>query len=101
MATYWDHIQACIETGIAPVVYFEQGDEHLFEIQRLPDEMKTFVKTQIKLPQFIMTVSHQAASHLEENYRRKSAVIPNAIDDTIFNLGQNNMGTLKLLHISL
>ncbi|OMF81792.1 glycosyltransferase family 4 protein [Paenibacillus glucanolyticus] len=96
VATYWDHIQACIETGIAPVVYFEQGDEHLFEIQRLPDEMKTFVETQIKLPQFIMTVSHQAASHLEENYRRKSAVIPNAIDDTIFNLGQNNMGNSQV-----
>lgn len=96
VATYWDHIQACIETGIAPVVYFEQGDEHLFEIQRLPDEVKTFVKTQMKLPQFIMTVSHQAATLLEHNYGRISAVIPNAIDHTIFNIGQNNAGNSQV-----
>ena len=25
VATYWDHIHACVERGIAPVVYFEQG----------------------------------------------------------------------------
>lgn len=84
VATYWDHIQSCIETGIAPVIYFEQGDEHLFHLERLSDEMQAFVKTQMQLPQFIMTVSHQAASLLREIFGRESVVIPNAIDHSIF-----------------
>ncbi|MUG47155.1 glycosyltransferase family 4 protein [Paenibacillus woosongensis] len=89
VATYWDHIQACIETGIAPVVYFEQGDEHLFHIERLSAEMQLFVKKQMQLPAFIMTVSHQASSALEENFGRNSVVIPNAIDHGTFKQKDN------------
>ncbi|MDR0268704.1 glycosyltransferase family 4 protein [Paenibacillus sp.] len=95
VATYWDHIQACIETGIAPVVYFEQGDEHLFHLYRLSDMQQTFVKTQMKLPQFIMTVSHQAASLLEENFGQMSVVIPNAIDHSVFNEEENYTGNAR------
>ncbi|EHB54675.1 MULTISPECIES: glycosyltransferase family 4 protein [Paenibacillus] len=84
IATYWDHIQACIETGIAPVVYFEQGDEHLFHPERLSDELRTFVETQMKLPKFIMTVSNQASSLIKQNFGRESVVIPNAINHSIF-----------------
>ncbi|MFE0559287.1 glycosyltransferase family 4 protein [Paenibacillus sp. NPDC058910] len=85
VATYWDHIQACIETGIAPVVYFEQGDEHLFHIDRLPEDVRLFAKTQLELPRFIMTVSNQAAYFLEKNFGRESQVVPNAIDHEVFN----------------
>ncbi|MGG1877320.1 glycosyltransferase family 4 protein [Paenibacillus cisolokensis] len=85
VATCWDHIQACIETGIAPVVYFEQGDDHLFHLSQLADEKLFIVKEQLQLPQFIMTVSNQAALLLEKNYGRESVVIPNAIDHNIFN----------------
>lgn len=84
VATYWDHIQACIETGIAPVIYFEQGDEHLFHLERLSAEVQSFVKSQMELPEFIMTVSNQAALLLKEKFGRKSVVIPNAIDNTVF-----------------
>ncbi|AWB46224.1 glycosyl transferase family 1 [Paenibacillus sp. CAA11] len=84
VATYWDHIQACIETGIAPVVYFEQGDEHLFHPERFQHDMKFFVSSQLKLPQFIMTVSNQAGILLKENFEVDSAVVPNAIDHEVF-----------------
>lgn len=84
VATYWDHIQACIETGIAPVVYFEQGDEHLFHIERLSEEIRSFVKVQFDLPQFVMTVSNQASLLIKNNYEREAIVIPNAIDHGIF-----------------
>lgn len=84
VATYWDHIQACIETGIAPVVYFEQGDEHLFHIERLSEDVQSYVKTQMQLPAFIMTVSHKASYSLKKNFERDSVIIPNAIDHDVF-----------------
>lgn len=84
VATHWEHIQACIETGIAPVIYFEQGAEHLFDLERLSAETQSFVKSQMELPEFIMTVSDQAALLLEEKFGRKSIVIPNSIDNEIF-----------------
>lgn len=86
VATYWDHIQACIETGIAPVVYFEQGDEHLFHIDRIPEKIRSFVEVQLGLPQFLMTVSNQASKLIKENFGREAIVIPNALDHTIFKI---------------
>ncbi|MFD7524825.1 glycosyltransferase family 4 protein [Paenibacillus chitinolyticus] len=85
VATYWDHIQACIETGLAPVVYFEQGDEHLFHPERLDPDVRNFVEIQLSLPAFIMTVSQQAAFFLKEFYSREAVVIPNAINHDVFN----------------
>lgn len=88
VATYYDHIQACIETGIAPVVYFEQGDEHLFHLDRLQYELQLFVEKQLKLPQFVCTVSHQAALLMKQNFGLDSEVIPNAIDHQVFHLNE-------------
>lgn len=38
IATYWEHIGACVEMGVAPVIYFEQGDFHLFDWDNLSEE---------------------------------------------------------------
>ncbi|MCM3493468.1 glycosyltransferase family 4 protein [Paenibacillus lactis] len=86
IATAWDHIQICIDTGIAPVIYFEQGDKHLFEPQTLSSELYETIKRQISLPAKIMTVSMNAKKALAENYNRLDAeIINNAIDNELFN----------------
>ncbi|QHE54104.1 glycosyltransferase family 4 protein [Pontibacillus sp. HMF3514] len=84
VATYWDHIQACVETGIAPVVYFEQGDFHLFEYEKMNATLKKFITKQFELPEFIYTVSESTAQYIEEIYNREAKVIHNAIDETVF-----------------
>ena len=86
VATYWDHIQPCIETGIAPVVYFEQGDFHLFDYDNMNQTLKNFIEKQFQLPSFIYTVSQQAADLIEAIYGREAKVYPNAVDEHIFTL---------------
>lgn len=85
VATYWDHIQACIETGIAPVVYFEQGDFHLFDYGKMNQTLKNYIHIQYQIPPFIYTVSRPAAEVIEKLYGREAKVYPNAIDETVFN----------------
>lgn len=84
VATYWDHIQACIETGIAPVVYFEQGDFHLFDYDSMNPTLKTFIQKQLEIAPFIYTVSHQASKLITKIYGREAQVFPNAVDETLF-----------------
>lgn len=85
VATYWDHIQACVDVNKAPVVYFEQGDFHIFDYNSLHPTIKDFIYKQFQLPKFIFTVSNQCAKLIKEIYNRDALVIPNAIDGTIFN----------------
>jgi L-malate glycosyltransferase len=84
VATYWDHIQACIETGIAPVVYFEQGDFHLFDYDSMNLTLKNFIQKQYEIPPFVFTVSHQAAGLITKIYGREAQVFPNAVDESVF-----------------
>ncbi|MGM7684431.1 glycosyltransferase family 4 protein [Cytobacillus sp. Hm23] len=95
VATYWDHIQSCIDTGIAPVVYFEQGDFHLFDYEGMNDTLKLFIKRQYELPLFIFTVSKSAAKLINKIYGREASVIHNAIDESIFNEGSSSFKTEK------
>jgi L-malate glycosyltransferase len=85
VATYWNHIQVCIDTEIAPVIYFEQGDFHLFNDENLNPTLKDFICKQYQLPEFIFTVSNQCAEFIRKIYNRDSIVIHNAIDTNIFN----------------
>jgi glycosyltransferase involved in cell wall biosynthesis/Tfp pilus assembly protein PilF len=85
VATYWDHIQACIDVNKAPVVYFEQGDFHLFDANNGKVEIMDFVKIQYSLPQFITTVSNRTASKIKNIYGRESVVFPNAVSEEVFN----------------
>ncbi|WP_214481044.1 glycosyltransferase family 4 protein [Bacillus sp. SM2101] len=95
VATYWDHIQSCIDTGIAPVVYFEQGDFHLFDYESMNDALKVFIKRQYELPTFIYTVSKNAAKLINKNYGREASVIHNAIDESIFYDGSSSFKSEK------
>lgn len=92
VATYWDHIQVCIDREIAPVIYFEQGDFHLFDNKKIDENLKKFIYQQYQLPNYIFTVSTQTAKVIKEIYHRKAEVIHNAIDKSIFNTVNNSEG---------
>lgn len=85
VATYWDHVNACIETGIAPVVYFEQGDFHLFEpIEAIDGKLMTCIQKQFQLPPHIITISHPVKEIIKNRFSRDSRVFPNALDTDVF-----------------
>lgn len=82
VATYWDQIHACVETGIAPVVYFEQGDFHLFDAVK--PETYEVVRRQIQLAPFVAAVSGAAANMVKARYGRDARVFPNGLDPSFF-----------------
>lgn len=84
VATYWKEIYECIEQRIAPVIYFEQGDTHLFDPESMGANLLKHIRKQISLAPFVYTVSTFAAEKLKENYNVKAHIIPNAVDKTIF-----------------
>ncbi|RXZ02212.1 glycosyltransferase family 4 protein [Fictibacillus sp. S7] len=93
VATYWDHIQSCIDTGIAPVVYFEQGDFHLFDYSSMNQTLKKFIHQQLDIPQYIYTVSKPASLLINEIYGREATVYPNAVDEKVFSIdGEKETG---------
>ena len=84
VATYWREIYECVEQKIAPVVYFEQGDFHLFDLEKLDKRTYDYIKKQLKTINFIYTVSSFAKKKLHEIYDVDATVIPNAVDDKVF-----------------
>ncbi|NLJ25299.1 MAG: glycosyltransferase family 4 protein, partial [Firmicutes bacterium] len=89
VATYWDHIQECIDAQIAPVVYFEQGDSHLYDTAGLSPKIEEFIARQYELAPFVMTVSNQTAAVIKDRFRREARVFPNSIDESIFHAGHS------------
>lgn len=85
VATYWREIYECIEQKIAPVVYFEQGDFHLFDTEKVTERVGKYISKQYNVVPFILTVSTFAKNTINKVYGRKDAtVITNAVDDKIF-----------------
>ena len=84
VATYWKEIYECMEQNIAPVVYFEQGDTHLFEPESIDICTMAHIRKQITIAPFVYTVSSFAKEKLKENFGVDAMVIPNAIDKKIF-----------------
>lgn len=84
IATYWREIYECIEQKIAPVVYFEQGDFHLFDSKVLDNRTFNYINEQLKTVPYVFTVSSFAQNKLKEIYNKNSDIIPNAVDEKIF-----------------
>ncbi|WP_010676909.1 glycosyltransferase family 4 protein [Bacillus timonensis] len=84
IATYWEHIGACVEMGVAPVIYFEQGDFHLFDWDILDGEKKDIIYSNFQLPYKIMAVSSQISKLIKKNFNRDSDVVHNALNNEIF-----------------
>lgn len=88
VATYYTQIKGCIETGIAPVVYFEQGDTHIYRYNEYTKEQQAYIKGEITSVPFVLTVSKALARELNELFHVRAEVIHNAIDHEIFKLTQ-------------
>ncbi|WP_236575790.1 glycosyltransferase family 4 protein [Paenibacillus sp. USDA918EY] len=86
VATYYTHIYDCIRTGIAPVVYFEQGDFHLFDNNRMSTDDLHYVRKQISFADAVYTVSEQTAKSLKQHYSCEAKVIHNGLDSSRFNV---------------
>jgi len=84
VASYWREISECIARDMAPVIYFEQGDYHLFDPGRLSQRLKRYIEAQFMLADDVFTVSRGAACQIEKLYNRKAKVIHNGIDQSIF-----------------
>jgi len=103
VVTYWRDISECIARGIAPVVYFEQGDYHLFDWEHVDDREKDYIYKQLQLPDFIFTVSKGAATRLKKIFNRQADVINNGISSQIFYrrdmLNKNVKSTVNIVAI--
>lgn len=84
VATSWKCIFGAIKSGVAPVVYFEQGGAHIFDTKNLSPIKQQVVKNRIKAVPFIYTVSNYAKRIIKQEYQQDAYVIPNAIDNNIF-----------------
>ena len=84
VVTYWRELYEAIEQKIAPVVYFEQGDYHLFDLENLDDRTKSFIQKQFNVTKFVYTVSSYAASQIKNIYKHEAQIIPNAVNEEIF-----------------
>ncbi len=101
VATYWREIFECILRNIAPVVYFEQGDYHLFDYEHVSERERNYIQTQYRTVPFIFTVSPGAAATIRHIYHRNATVIPNAIDHRIFHPGQKEPAPPDVLRIAM
>ncbi len=103
VATYWREIYECVEQKIAPVVYFEQGDFHLFDSNNVESNLFNHIKKQFEFANFIYTVSNYAKDKIFEIYNKESYVINNAINDGIFfkkdNDKKNNSNNVSITAI--
>lgn len=99
VATYWREIYECVEQKIAPVVYFEQGDFHLFDLEKLDKRTYDYIYKQLKTINFIYTVSSFAQKKLKEIYEVDSLVIPNAVDNKVFYYKQHEENEIENITI--
>ena len=83
VVTYWRELGLFKGVGV-PVVYFEQGDVHLFAPETFDAGSLGFIKKQISLPRYVFTVSNFAREKLRETFGVSAHVIPNAIDKGVF-----------------
>ena len=84
VATYWREIYECVEQKIAPVIYFEQGDFHLFDTNKLDERTFNYINKQLKTIEDIYTVSSFAKKKLKDISNVDAKVIPNAVNDKVF-----------------
>lgn len=89
IATSWKTISDCVTANVAPVIYFEQGGSHLFEVENIRKEKYELVKNRFDMLENIYTVSNYAKDCIKKYYGKDSTVIPNAVDKNIFYVNEN------------
>ncbi len=101
VATYWREIYECILRKKAPVVYFEQGDYHLFDWDHVDEREKAYIYVQYQTVPFLFTVSEGAADQIKNVFHREVDLIPNAIDERIFHPDPSKEHALEVLRIAM
>jgi glycosyltransferase involved in cell wall biosynthesis len=89
VATYYTHIGECINTRLAPVIYFEQGDYHIFNYDKLENIHKDFINLHYRLTDRTVTVSNEMQKLIKKLFKEESYVVHNGIDTNIFNTNKN------------
>lgn len=84
VATYWDQLGACVEACVAPVVYFEQGDFHLWDWEKVKPDKQQLINDLYQLPAYVITCSETGARKIKEVFQREALVFHNALNDQIF-----------------
>ena len=84
VTTYWREIYEAIQQKIAPVIYFEQGDYHLFDPEKVDARLERFIQKQFSVVNFIYTVSSYAKDKIKERFNQEAVVIPNAVNNKVF-----------------
>lgn len=84
VATSWKCIYESVKSNKAPVVFFEQGGSHLFEVETLDKNKLDIIKHRISVVPFVYTVSSYSKDKMLEIYNKDSKVICNSVDSNIF-----------------
>lgn len=84
VATSWKCIYEAVKSNIAPVVFFEQGGSHLFEIENIDKNKLEIIKHRIGMVPFVYTVSSYARDKMLEIYNQDAEVICNSVEPYVF-----------------
>lgn len=96
VATSWKCIYTAIESEKGPVVFFEQGGSHIFDVENLSQQKINTVKNRLRLVPFVYTVSSYAKEKLKEIYDVNSSVICIAVDNNIFYPRENSLHSSQI-----
>ena len=73
-----------VEKKAAPVVFFEQGDNHLFNRKEVDEERLIRKENDYFQCNNVMTVSKYAKSKIKKYYKKNAFVLSNAVDNQVF-----------------
>jgi glycosyltransferase involved in cell wall biosynthesis len=82
VAGYWDEVIAARRLGIAPVVHFEQGVEHLFD--EVAAQWKPVISASLAAADWTITIGENTENALAERYGIFAHRIANAVDSEVF-----------------
>jgi len=95
VAGYWEQVLACVATGLAPVLHFEQGDRHLFE--EIDAVSKALVQANMDAASATVTVSATVAAVVQSRFGVRADVVPNAIDPRTFHTQDRRTGPPSMM----
>lgn len=81
---FWTGIPELLGMDAKVKVLLEQGDPSIFEPHLLPEKVRRMLFACYTAPVGMITVSHKLSSILAEKFGRRSVIIPNAIDHSVF-----------------
>ncbi len=82
VAGYWDEIIPARRLGIAPVVHFEQGVEHLFD--EVSEQWKRVIEASLAAADWTITIGENTENALAQRYGVFAHRIANAVDTDVF-----------------